>query len=280
MALARSDADLEPNDLEPRAERPSVQHGIAREHFTLYDHGQASEVDAGVIDEDQLCVFVNGQELATIMCSPVDRQHLALGFLKLEGFIAGMDDIRALRWSQDGRCADIWLRHDIAAPARRVITSGCGGGLTFTDLAASRAPLTSTLRVTPDVIVDGMRGMQASGELYQLVRGVHTASLSDGARNVFVAQDIGRHNTLDRLCGMALEAGHDTAEHILFASGRISSEMLGKASRMGIPIVVSRTSPTSLSVRLARAWNITVIGYCRGARFRVYAAGERIRAVA
>jgi FdhD protein len=109
---------------------------------------------------------------------------------------------------------------------------------------------------------------------------VHTACLSDGARLVFIAQDIGRHNTLDRLCGMALQAGHDTRDHILFASGRISSEMLSKASRMGVPIVVSRTSPTSLSVRLAKAWNLTVIGYCRGNQFRVYSGEDRIRPVA
>ena len=109
---------------------------------------------------------------------------------------------------------------------------------------------------------------------------MHTACLSDGLRLVYIAQDIGRHNTIDRLCGMALQAGHDTRDHVLFASGRISSEMLSKASRMGVPIVVSRTSPTSLSVRLAQAWNITVIGYCRGGQFRVYSGADRIRPVA
>lgn len=79
---------------------------------------------------------------------------------------------------------------------------------------------------------------------------------------------------------MALPVGYDIRDRILFASGRINSEMLSKASRMGVPIVVSRTSPTSLSVRLAQAWNITVIGYCRGSQFRVYSGEERIRPVA
>ncbi|HQZ54178.1 MAG TPA: formate dehydrogenase accessory sulfurtransferase FdhD, partial [Thermoflexales bacterium] len=141
-------------------------------------------------------------------------------------------------------------------------------------------PMASSLWVTPAQISEGMRQTNHAGELYQLVRGVHTACLSDGRRLVHVAQDIGRHNTIDRLCGMALQAGYDTRDHILFASGRISSEMLSKASRMGVPIVVSRTSPTSLSVRLAQAWNITVVGYCRGNQFRVYSGEDRIRPVA
>ncbi|HQY25117.1 MAG TPA: formate dehydrogenase accessory sulfurtransferase FdhD, partial [Thermoflexales bacterium] len=219
-------------------------------------------------------------ELATVMCSPIAIKDLALGFLRLEGFIETLSDVRQIVLSKGGLCVDIWLNREYTAPTRRILTSGCGGGLTFDDLSAARPPMASSLWVTPAQISEGMRQTNHAGELYQLVRGVHTACLSDGRRLVHVAQDIGRHNTIDRLCGMALQAGYDTRDHILFASGRISSEMLSKASRMGVPIVVSRTSPTSLSVRLAQAWNITVVGYCRGNQFRVYSGEDRIRPVA
>lgn len=259
---------------------PSLAPGTASAGYVAWDQGVSRQVDGCVIDEGQACIYVNGVELATLMCSPVHVEDLAIGFLRLEGFIREIADIRHMTMSEGGRCADIWLRHEITPPARRIITAGCGGGLTFDDLAASREPLASARTVTHEQVTHGMRQLQHSGELYRLARGVHTASLSDGDRPVFVAQDIGRHNTLDRLCGRALAAGYDTRDHILFASGRISSEMLGKAWRMGVPIVVSRTSPTSLSVKLARAWNITVVGYCRGRQFRVYSAPERIVAVA
>jgi FdhD protein len=91
-----------------------------------------------------------------------------------------------------------------------------------------------------------------------------------------VAEDVGRHNTIDRLAGRALRDGLDTEGMILLTSGRITSEMLAKAARMRIPVAISRTSPSSLSVELATAWNITLVGYARGTGFRVYAAPERI----
>jgi FdhD protein len=254
--------------------------GVAAASYVAYDHDRATRVAGGVIDEGQACIYVNGVELATVMCSPFAIKDLALGFLRLEGLIEGLGDVRQISLSKGGMCADVWLNREFSAPTRRILTSGCGGGLTFDDLSAARPSIVSPLRVTPAQIIEGMRQAQLAGELYRLVRGVHTACLSDGARLVFIAQDIGRHNTLDRLCGMALQAGYETRDHVLFTSGRISSEMLSKASRMGVPIVVSRTSPTSLSVRLAKAWNITAVGYCRGNQFRVYSGEDRIRPVA
>jgi FdhD protein len=91
-----------------------------------------------------------------------------------------------------------------------------------------------------------------------------------------VAQDVGRHNTIDRLWGQALQQNIPTEGRILLASGRISSEMLNKAAKMGVPVVISRTSPTSLSIELGRAWNITLVGYARGNTFRVYTAPQRV----
>ncbi len=93
-----------------------------------------------------------------------------------------------------------------------------------------------------------------------------------------VTEDVGRHNTIDRLWGRALQQGLATEGQVLLSTGRISSEMMGKAIKMGVPIVISRTSPTSLSVELARAANVTLIGYARTNNFRIYAAPERVLA--
>ena len=105
---------------------------------------------------------------------------------------------------------------------------------------------------------------------------IQTSALSDGRQLLLVAQDVGRHNTIDRLWGKALKQGVITRDRILLASGRISSEMLNKAAKMGVPVVISRTSPTSLSVELGRAWNITLIGYARGNTFRIYTIPDRV----
>ena len=100
---------------------------------------------------------------------------------------------------------------------------------------------------------------------------MHTSALADGDKLALVAEDVGRHNTLDKLRGMALMKGLDTRDMILLSTGRVSSEMIGKARQMGTPIVCSRTSPTSLSVALAEQWNITLVGYLRRNSMNVYA---------
>jgi FdhD protein len=91
-----------------------------------------------------------------------------------------------------------------------------------------------------------------------------------------VASDIGRHNTLDKIAGVCLQKGYREQDRVLLTSGRISSEMVSKVARMKVGIVVSRTSPTSLSVQLARSWGITLIGYTKRRSFRVYAGEERV----
>ena len=105
---------------------------------------------------------------------------------------------------------------------------------------------------------------------------MHTSALSDGAELVAIAEDVGRHNTVDKLRGTCLIEGIDPHGLILLCTGRISSEMINKAARMGCPVVASRTSPTSMSVRLARDWNITLVGYVRRDSMNVYAHPERL----
>jgi FdhD protein len=243
----------------------------------LYKSDTANPVESAVIEEALVCIFVNGQELATFMCTPHRLEELAIGFLRSEGFIHSLDDIDLLTLSESGTCVDVWLRDlSFTPPTRRIITSGCGGGVTFDDLSRRHPPLNTNVTISPAQIESLLKKLHLAAELYNEVRGVHTSALSDGQELLLVAQDVGRHNTIDRLWGQALQQGIATEGRILLASGRISSEMLNKAAKMGVPIIVSRTSPTSLSVELGRSWNITVIGYARGNTFRVYATPERI----
>jgi FdhD protein len=157
-----------------------------------------------------------------------------------------------------------------------ILTSGCGGGVTFEDLSATFEPLESDLRVTPDQLWQLMDQLHQTADLYGRARGVHTSNLSDGERPLLVAEDVGRHNTLDKLGGLALLNQIDTKDRIILTSGRISSEMINKARHMGVPIVCSRTSPTSMSVGLAKEWNITLVGYLRRNSMNLYAHPERV----
>lgn len=251
--------------------------GVRPIRYVEYRDGVREPVAGAIIEEGLVRIHVNGAELATFMCTPRDLDELALGFLAAEGFIQSLDDVRVLDVCPNRSCVDVWLRDlSFQPPDRRIITSGCGGGITFDDMSGQHEPLNADFRLRPDQITDLMQKLHQNAELYQAARGVHTSMLSDGQDVLLVAEDVGRHNTIDRLWGKALKQGVSTENCVLLATGRISSEMLNKAARMRVPVVASRTSPTSLSVNLANAWNITVIGYVRRDRFRVYTVPERI----
>jgi FdhD protein len=251
--------------------------GVVPWRYTRWEAGEPKAVDGALVDERWVRIHVNGLELATIMASPIHLDWLALGFLRSEGLIDGLQDVRLVELCPNKACVDVWLRTaDFAPPTRAIVTSGCGGGLTFDDLSKRVPPVESDLRLAPQQVNDGMRQLLAAATLYGKSRGVHTAALSDGRRLTAVAEDVGRHNTIDKLWGCCLSQAVDPAGQILLATGRISSEMINKAAKMRLPAVVSRTSPTSLSVRLAQEWNIALIGYARNNSFNVYAGEWRL----
>jgi FdhD protein len=156
-------------------------------------------------------------------------------------------------------------------PTERILTSGCGGGITFRIDHRLFPRLASRLRVTPATLAERMKDLFAAAVLYRESRGIHGAALSDGERLLVVAEDVGRHNAVDKVKGEALLRGIPTADRILLSTGRISSEMLLKAARMGVPVVASRTSPTEMAVALAEQLGVTVCGYVRPDGLNLYA---------
>ncbi len=244
--------------------------------YVLVEDGQARQVVGHIINEMLLSVYVNGRELVTVVCSPGRLHALVLGFLLSEGLIESLDDVLLLRVCMEEGMAEVRLAHEVNVPPSRVLTSGCGGGMTFADLKAVGGPITSRIALSPARVTRLAGQLNARADSYRRSRGIHTAALSDGERILVVVEDIGRHNTLDRLRGEMLLQGIDPTGKVILSSGRVTSEMLRKAAQMGVPIVISRTSPSSLSVELADAWGITLIGYAQGRRFRVYAHPWRI----
>ena len=251
--------------------------GTAPVSYTALGGGPAQTIDGAVPEEALSCISVNGQELATFMCSPTHLDALALGFLYNENIIQSTADVRSLRVSASSSCVDVWLQDSsVELPNRAIITAGCGGGVTFDDLSQQHEPLESALRLSAGALAELMREMHLGSVLYQQARGIHTAAPARDERILLLVEDIGRHNCLDKLAGLALQQQIATRDCVLFTSGRISSEMLNKARRMEIPLVCSRTSPTNLSVALAESWQITLVSYLRQNRMRVYTHHERV----
>jgi FdhD protein len=254
---------------------PDDQDGAVPTQWWEYRRGW-QEQPGEVIEEALVSLYVNGAEVATIMCTPRHQDWLAVGFLANEGLITSLQEISILYVTPDGCCVDVWLERPFVRPARPIVTSGCGGGVTFTDPASGLEPLQEDLRIRPEELLPLFQQLHTPESLHARARGVHAAGLSDGGRVLATVEDVGRHNTIDKLLGACLLQGIDTRGRLLLATGRVSSEMLRKGARMGCPIIASRNSPTSLSVEMARAGNITLIGYVRQASMRVYAHPERL----
>jgi FdhD protein len=229
------------------------------------------EVTGEVVREQPLTLHVNGERFLTLLCSPMQLEALVIGYLWMEKVIADVTDVARLDVSAvDGR-ADVTLTRPVTLPTERILTSGCGGGITFRIDHRLFPRLQSSLRVHPARLSARMRDLFGAAVHYRTSRGIHGAALTDGDALLVVAEDVGRHNAVDKVKGEALLRGIPTTDRILLSTGRISSEMLLKAARMGVPIVASRTSPTEMAVALAEQLNVTVCGYVRADGLNVYA---------
>jgi FdhD protein len=241
--------------------------------YRRYEYGRQLDAIGHVVREGVVRLHVNGVEWASMMATPQELDLLALGFLASEGIIRGPEDVRRLVVCPSGACVEVWLKDvRVQRPAQSTMTSGCGGGITFADLSAERKPLVDDVKV----------GVRQLGRLIfqlqerQRTRGIHTSALAEGESLLVVAEDVSRHNTLDKLYGRCLVDGIATKDRILLTTGRISSEMLTKAAQMRVPVVISRSSPTTLSIALAAAWNLTLVGYVRRDSLNVYAGLARV----
>jgi len=224
--------------------------------------------------ERELTVYVNLRELVTILCTPAKLNYLVLGFLYSEGIISGLGDVTMMRVCDDESEVDVRLSNpNLELPTKRRLTSGCGGGATFTTQAQR---LDSTLAATPAEVRSLMKQLQEQIELSQSGGGMHASALADTRNLLVVAEDIGRHNTLDKIQGECLLRGVSTRDRLLLTTGRVSSEMLLKAARMQAPVVVSRHSPTGSAVSLAHDLGIALVGHVRGSRLLVYSHPERL----
>ena len=246
--------------------------------YQQYEFKKWKSFDAETIVEAPVSLTVNGQPWITFMCTPVVLEAMAVGFLYNEGIIDRMDEVADVRLCEHGDNVDVWLEHTAQQPASWRRTSGCTGGVTAVDVLArldvsfnGSGPL-----ILPGTIQKIVEILFEAQELYRETGGVHTSALTDGERLIFSAEDIGRHNTLDKIAGLCLMNEVWPATRILISTGRISSEMLQKAARLGAPVVISRTSPSSLSIEMAERYGITLIGYARRQRFNVYSNPQRI----
>ncbi len=255
-------------------EHPGASEKVAQQ---VWLGGRWREIKRPLVRELPLTIYVNKTEVITLLCTPSKLNCLVVGFLALEGIVEGVKDIAVLRVCEDDRLAEVTLSDPaVALPEKRTLTSGCGGGVAFSIASPKLARVQSETKVSAAAIEALVKQLQERAILYRIAGGVHTSALADPERVIVVAEDIGRHNTLDKIYGECLLTDVRSEGRILLTTGRVSSEMVVKATRMRAPIVISRTAPTDEAVRLAHESNVTLIGYARGSRMSSYTHPWRI----
>jgi FdhD protein len=232
--------------------------------------------------ESPVTIYLNGTELVTLLCTPEKLDRLALGFLRSEGLLTSAGEVASIRVRKEEGLVEVDLTNETGLAeklyGKRTITSGCGKGTLFFNVLDSlrSAPLTGTLRVPTSKILELMDSLQEKAELFKATGGVHSAGLADRDQILYFCEDIGRHNAVDKIIGECLLAKIPTGDKIIVSSGRLSSEILLKAAKLEIQMLVSRAAPTSLSIELAEALNITLVGFVRGRRINIYSHPWRL----
>ena len=218
------------------------------------------------VEETPVWLELNGTPVITWMCTPDQLDDLVVGWLFGEGYIDRLDDIVKMR--PCAREPGFWV--DIApervttvesSSRRRILASGCGSVTTF---LGSLADVPRRKGTAPELDTPKLRALFkelfARGGRYKETGGIHAAALTDGAQLLFHAEDIGRHNAVDKVLGAAVQAGRHPDDLILLVTGRISGELAYKAARANLSVIATPSVPSTIAVEIARASGIILIG--------------------
>jgi FdhD protein len=227
-----------------------------------------------VIEEVPLAVNINGRHALTVMTSPYMIREFVVGLLFTERIIHGTEEIESIQIEPD-RVSVLTTNPFKILVSKKTVLSGCGGSSSFLDVA--KLP-----QVTSDLVIDAPFIKLAvketlNSDLHLKTGGIHIIGLFTRKGAVCIAEDIGRHNALDRVIGYGLLNGINFSETFVVSSGRVSSEMVRKCLFAGIPVIVSRGATTSLALQIAEKTNLTVIGFVRGSKMNIYTHPNRVK---
>jgi len=257
---------------------------VKRRKVIKYSATGFKETEDIVVVEHPVTIKINGVEFMTIVCTPEYIEDMAVGFLASERVILKYEDI-----------IDIWVQEELGfinikttklnsfyekLQSKRYITSCCGmsrQGFVFANDALTAKRMTEmNVRLTPDECFSLMRKMENSAEIFRVTGGVHNAALCDNNGIVLSRTDIGRHNALDKIYGYCLKNNISVKDKVIVFSGRLSSEILLKVAKIGCEIILTKSAPTELALKLAEDLGITTVGFIRGESFNLYTHPDRI----
>ncbi|MCY9661455.1 formate dehydrogenase accessory sulfurtransferase FdhD [Paenibacillus chondroitinus] len=235
-----------------------------------------------IATETPLTIKVDGEEFATLVHTPTDTVDLVTGFLASEGLIRFVDQIESLTLEEERGFAHVKLRHlhqlSKQMVSKRFIGSCCGKSrqFYFHNDARTAKTVSTKLQITIQQCFHLMNLMQEQSADFRATGGLHNAALCTANELLLSRSDIGRHNALDKIYGHALRQRISVRDKVIAFSGRVSSEVVLKVAKIGVGILLSKSAPTDLALRLAQDLGITVVGFIRRDQLTVYTHPQRI----
>ena len=246
--------------------------------------GTSQKITDYVAEEKPLYLFVNKTFWATILCSPSDLRELAVGHFLSEGILKSVDEIEEVVLKEPESTCHIKLKPGINVEDRvrlsrlhaRVIPSACGSGSPY-QYTGKIPEVESNLKVKATVIFDGVNQLNFKAEGFRRTGGLHVAAIwKANGKLIALAEDVGRHNAVDKVIGMAALNKVDFGGCFLALSGRMSGDVAFKAAKVGLPIIASLAAALSSGIATAKAAELTLAGFVRGKRINIYTCAERV----
>ncbi|GLC87020.1 formate dehydrogenase accessory sulfurtransferase FdhD [Lysinibacillus piscis] len=261
-----------------------MEKAVVRKIFRV-EHHQMTEIEDTIVTEYAVTVKINGQEFVTMVCTPEYVEDMVVGYLTSERIIRGFDDIEDIWYQEQEGFVHITTKHvnpySQQIQNKRYITSCCGmsrqGFVFANDALTAKTMQGSHVQITTDDCFRLIQEMQDAAVMFKQTGGVHNATLCQVDDVVVSRMDIGRHNALDKIYGYCLRNNIRMQDKIIVFSGRISSEILLKVSKIGCAIVLSKSAPTDLALQLAEQLGITTVGFIRHNTLNIYTHPERIQ---
>ena len=251
------------------------------------EHGAVRDVP--IAGEHPLTLYVDKQEILTLMTLGAAPEALAIGYLRNQRLVHKLDDIVAVQVDWETNSVAVKTRHglaDLAAKtAKRTKTSGCGQGTVFGDLMEDidNVTLPADATLTQATLYDLLDKVRVHETIYKQAGAVHGCALAVNraqADILMFVEDVGRHNAVDAIAGQMWLDGEDGADKIFYTTGRLTSEMVIKAAQMGIPFLVSRSGLTQMGYEIAQKVRMTMIGRATNRHYLLFPGAERFRAPA
>ena len=261
--------------------KPSVNNNkLFKIKKTLDENGNL--INLPIIVEKPLTLYLNNQEIVTMMTINDYPEYLAIGYLYNQGMLQSYSDIKKVEYHRDLKTIVVRTNSKTNYESKlkkKINTSGCAQGTVFGDLISEieDIKLNKKIKITPTQMMNLSKIINMEPSLYLKVGAIHGCVLCDVNKPMYYFEDVGRHNAVDKIAGLIIKNDINTSDKIFYTTGRLTSEMVIKCIKMQIPILISRSGFTAWAVEIAKKKKLTMIGRVRGKRFNILSGEFRLK---